>query len=211
VSRQGSKELSVDDKNIPEAEHQSHLELLASQEQEIAQKLTCHEDADALNDGAGDEEQFHLTQVRHSEGPIPDPETLREYERVIPGLASALIKAFHDESLHRRTMESRAMTLQERGRTLQERELGCQEQLVAQQGWLIKANMSRSTWGMLVGALLAFTSLGLTAYCAYIGQSILAGILGSSTTIGLATVFVTGKQAEQKKAIAQQMEEEEQP
>lgn len=38
-------------------------------------------------------------------GPIPQPEVLRDYEQVIPGLAERIVRWSEDEASHRRTME----------------------------------------------------------------------------------------------------------
>lgn len=46
-----------------------------------------------------------ITRIHVFEGPIPPPSILQDYEVVIPGAAERLIKAFEDESTHRRAME----------------------------------------------------------------------------------------------------------
>jgi uncharacterized membrane protein len=43
-------------------------------------------------------EQFHA-------GPLPTPETLREYDGVVPGLANAIIGQWQGETAHRQQLE----------------------------------------------------------------------------------------------------------
>lgn len=38
-------------------------------------------------------------------GPIPQPEVLREYEQVLPGLAERIVRWTEDEAVHRRVVE----------------------------------------------------------------------------------------------------------
>ncbi|HEX5870033.1 MAG TPA: DUF2335 domain-containing protein [Longimicrobium sp.] len=38
-------------------------------------------------------------------GPIPEPEVLRDYEHVLPGLAERIVRWTEDEAHHRRTVE----------------------------------------------------------------------------------------------------------
>ncbi len=44
-------------------------------------------------------------------GPLPAPQTLREYELLIPGAAAEIIKTASDQALHRRTFAGRAHCL----------------------------------------------------------------------------------------------------
>lgn len=60
------------------------------------------------------------TEVRLSEasafsGPLPPPDLLAEYERVLPGLANRIVRMAETEGESRRALQSRAMRLSELG------------------------------------------------------------------------------------------------
>ena len=46
---------------------------------------------------------------RMHSGPLPDPQTLREYDNLIPGSAAEIIKMASDQALHRREMEKASL------------------------------------------------------------------------------------------------------
>lgn len=45
-------------------------------------------------------------------GPIPDPETLQQYDEVLPGTADRIVKQFEKESEHRQAMENKIVDAQ---------------------------------------------------------------------------------------------------
>lgn len=49
-----------------------------------------------------------IKHVTHS-GPIPDPETLRRYNEVLPGTAEKIIDAFERQNKHRISIEEKAV------------------------------------------------------------------------------------------------------
>lgn len=51
-------------------------------------------------------DEHRVVKVHH--GPLPDPETLREYDNLIPGAAAEIIKMASDEAIHRRNLEKLA-------------------------------------------------------------------------------------------------------
>ena len=50
-------------------------------------------------------------EVRASIGPIPQPETLLEYEQIMPGLAERIVRWTETEAEHRRTLERSLLRL----------------------------------------------------------------------------------------------------
>lgn len=43
-------------------------------------------------------------------GPIPDPEVLAQYDRIVPGAADRILKMAEEQSAHRRDMEKQLVT-----------------------------------------------------------------------------------------------------
>ena len=54
-----------------------------------------------------DIEIANYRELTMSSGPIPDPERLAGYERVLPGAAERIFKSFEEENQHRRSLEKR--------------------------------------------------------------------------------------------------------
>lgn len=48
--------------------------------------------------------------TRTFQGPIPSPDTLRQYGDVVPGLERRIVEAWDDERKHRHSLENRAFT-----------------------------------------------------------------------------------------------------
>lgn len=56
---------------------------------------------------ASSQAQIEVTTGRFYTGPIPEPQTLAEYERINPGLADRIIKMAEKEQGHRHKVENR--------------------------------------------------------------------------------------------------------
>jgi len=104
-------------------------------------------------------------------GPLPDPQTLREYDILIPGVAAEIIKTASDQALHRRNLEKAAQDADSLARDKQieierERIRGAlfTEQLGVVLGWLIAAScVGSAIWSMLTdkNPILTIVFLGL--------------------------------------------------
>ena len=104
-------------------------------------------------------------------GPLPAPQTLREYELLIPGAAAEIIKTASDQALHRRNLEKAAQDADSLARDKQidierERIRGAffTEQLGVILGWLIAVScVGSATWSMLTdrNPILTIVFLGL--------------------------------------------------
>lgn len=109
-------------------------------------------------------------------GPLPPPSILREYNEVDPTFAERIMTMTEKQSDHRRSLEQLAIT----------------------------SEIRRSWAGLCCGFLIALAGLAVSAYLGSIGQSAAASIIGGSTLVGLAGVFVYGtisrKQERQQKA-----------
>ncbi|WP_395144324.1 DUF2335 domain-containing protein [Armatimonas sp.] len=103
-------------------------------------------------------------------GPLPPPEVLIRYNDATPDAADRIIGMAEQQSTHRQQLEL----------------------------LVTKSNIERSKQGIQAGLYIATLCLITSGFCAYIGQAAVATVLGSSTVLGLAGVFVIGKISQQK-------------
>lgn len=100
------------------------------------------------------------------QGPLPPPGMLEEYGRVIPDGANRLLILLEKQTDHRIEMESR----------------------------LVQSRIDVTKRGQIIAAILS-VFFGLVAcILGYFGHDVLAGSIGVTTIIGLAVVFVLGKE-----------------
>lgn len=111
-----------------------------------------------------------LQSSTHS-GPLPSPDDLRKYDVIIPNGADRIMQMAEKQSEHR---------------------LGIEKSV-------IKANNRESSTGQWFGFILSVLFLCASVYLGVNGQPLLAGILGGTTIVGLATVFALGKRAQHMK------------
>ena len=100
-------------------------------------------------------------------GPIPPPNLLAEYEAVLPGCAERIMNAFESQSNHRMALEVKA----------------------------ISAQLRQSQIGQVLGGIIVISCLGISAWMGYLGNTWLASTLGTTTVVGLATIYFLGKRS----------------
>jgi len=105
-------------------------------------------------------------------GPLPPPSILSEYNDVLTDGAERIIKMAENQSSHRIELEKHA----------------------------IKEELRQSKNGQIFGFILAIIGMIIAFFLAYLGHEIVAGIFGTTTIIGLVTVFVIGKKRQDKEA-----------
>lgn len=103
-------------------------------------------------------------------GPIPPPEILKGYNEIIRDGAERIFEMAEKQSNHRITLEAE----------------------------VIKEELRQSSRGQIFGFILGFVGLGLATALAILGHEAIAGIFGTTTLIGLVTVFVIGKKSQGK-------------
>jgi uncharacterized membrane protein len=103
-------------------------------------------------------------------GPIPPPNILKGYNEVVKDGAERILAMAENQSNHRIQLETHA----------------------------IKEELKQSRLGQLFGFILGVLGLGLATTLALLGHDTIAGIFGTTTIVGLVTVFVLGKKAQQK-------------
>lgn len=119
----------------------------------------------------------HQTVVeRHArfKGPIPHPDALAEYDRILPGLADRIMTMAEAESLHRREHEAKQLTgqIEDKHAERKERRRG-------------------QVFGLVIalGVLVSATSLAVYGY------ELAGSILGAAGMTGVVSVFVYGRRA----------------
>jgi uncharacterized membrane protein len=98
-------------------------------------------------------------------GPLPPAAILKEYNEIIPNGAERIMKMAEKQSDHRIDIEKHA----------------------------IKEQFKQSGIGQKFGFIISILGLVLASLLAYFGHDIIAGIFGTTTILGLVTVFVIGK------------------
>lgn len=105
-----------------------------------------------------------VTMQKHS-GPIPDPETLRQYNSVIPDAADRILTMAEKQQDHRMGLEKLA----------------------------VKSQLTQSRNGQYFGLFIALCCIAASVYLGMNGHETLAGVIGTSTIIPLAIIFVLRK------------------
>jgi uncharacterized membrane protein len=103
-------------------------------------------------------------------GPIPPPEILKGYNGVLKNGAERIVIMAENQSNHRMQLEDHA----------------------------IKEELRQSRLGQVFGFILGLVGFGLATILAMYDHETIAGIFGTTTIIGLVTVFVLGKRAQHK-------------
>lgn len=111
---------------------------------------------------------------RHTSGPIPSPDQLKEYDEVVPGTAERIISQMLIEGDHRREMEKRELETFRDSHTVQ----------LAQRGR-----------GQHYGLAVAILCGGLSALAMLLGFPGTAATIASGVMVTLTTVFVTNSRA----------------
>lgn len=98
-------------------------------------------------------------------GPMPSPETLAEYDQVVPGLAREIVDMAKDEQKHRHAMET----------------------------VLVHGDRDAVVRGQRFGLAALVLLLAMAGYMVYKGSPGPAAWLLSATVVGVVGVFVTGR------------------
>ena len=106
-------------------------------------------------------------------GPIPPPEMLKQYDEIYPGLSKEIVNTAFSQTKHRHEIEK----------------------------IVVPAEINRMKRGQYFGLTIAVLGLLLSGLLAYLGHDTVAGIIGSTTLVGLVSVFVIGKKWSQKQKV----------
>lgn len=103
-------------------------------------------------------------------GPIPPPDEMERFNEIIPNGADRIMVMAETQSTHRISIEDRVVRSQQR----------------------------QSGIGQIFGFIIGLTGLGLAYLLISSGHDIAGATIGSTTLLGMVTVFVTGKAAQRK-------------
>lgn len=111
--------------------------------------------------------------VEHHQGPLPAPETLAGYEQTLAGLADRIVRMAEQESAHRRDMESRFLDAQ------------------INDGKLYRRIEMR---GQIWAGVISIVGLGSGSLLTYLGHPNFGTAVIGGTLIGLASLFIYGRE-----------------
>lgn len=116
-----------------------------------------------------EQKQTHSVSTHHS-GPIPAPETIESYDKIIPNGAERIMVMAEEQSAHRRKMEDSVISSQNK---LSER-------------------------GQVFAFILSIILIGTGVASFLTGHDGVAGTIFGVTIVGLVTVFIVGKKSQSK-------------
>lgn len=112
----------------------------------------------------------HFSSTERFEGPFPHPQTLEQYNRVLPGAAERVFALTEREQTHRHDLQSTA----------------------------IRGAISRDKRGQWMGYTITILVLLIAVYFAYRGNTAFAGTLITVDLVALAAIFVSGRSGSAK-------------
>ena len=107
-------------------------------------------------------------------GPLPAPESLEKYNKILPDGAERIMRMAENQSNHRISIEN----------------------------IVISGQVKQSGRGQIFGLIIAFVAIGASILLSMFGHEIVAGIIGGGSVVGLVTVFVVGRK-EQKEQLSE--------
>lgn len=112
-----------------------------------------------------------MVSYKHHSGPLPDPETLARYNELIPNGAERIMAQAEEQATHRMYLEKIA----------------------------IPAQVGQSAKGQNYGFILSAMIIVASVFLAYTGHETTACVLGGTTIVSLAIIFVLNKFPKNKK------------
>jgi uncharacterized membrane protein len=110
-----------------------------------------------------------IFQMEH-EGPIPHPQILSGYDQLVPGSAKRIMDWAERDLEHNRTMETTLLQV-------------------------VSTERRRGQYCAVAVCTLAFSA---ASYCAYVGATTAAAIIGGTTVVSLVIAFLGSRQAQKK-------------
>lgn len=123
-------------------------------------------------------QQVHHQKIEAFHGPIPPPETLKEYNNLDPGFAVRILEMAEREQKHRQK---------------------CEDDALQQNIKNHKARNTERARGQYLGFTIGSTAIICGTYLAANGFEWAGGFLGTGGVIGLVAVFVIGHKLQPKK------------
>jgi uncharacterized membrane protein len=104
------------------------------------------------------------TRLQRFSGPLPPPEAFEKYEGTLKGAANRILTMAEKQQDHRINMERK----------------------------IVKSNSTNEKLGLIFGLVVALSAISGGIYCAHIGQTVVAVVIGGGGVVGLITAFVQG-------------------
>lgn len=158
-----------DTKNLPEPNSPKDSETLGESAIQPAEVVVPRSSAAKQPSGS----------VRYSsayEGPIPPPDLVKQYEKIMPGAAEFFFDQVRQNAEHRRARETQAITseIDDQRAERSERKRG-------------------QVFGFWLAALAIVLSVVAVLWNPSAATATFASVLGGTTVIGLTTIFVLGR------------------
>lgn len=112
-----------------------------------------------------------LIQEKSHSGPLPDSESLIQYDSVIPNGADRIMKMAENQQVHRMSIEKK----------------------------VIDSQSIQSLLGQVFGLIIGIVGIASGTFLAYSGESTVGGIIAGGTVVSLVSVFVIGRKKQSKK------------
>ncbi len=118
------------------------------------------------------QEQNHsiVSQQSSFSGPIPPPQFLQEYDKIVPGAAEIIVKMAKDQAEHRQTLEKS----------------------------VINSDIKNSKMGLVFGFIIGMTGIIAGVIIIAVGQVIAGSVISGVTLASLVGTFVYGSQGRKK-------------
>ncbi len=138
-----------------------------------------------------------ITQTIEISGPIPSPELLEGYEKILPGLADRIIVMAETELSHTHRMQKETLALEHQVQDREDKQL--------------HYNHTYKMLGQVLAFLAIALILGLAAFLAWIGNPLFgfAGMI--AITGGLATAFINGQKSKNIPSITENISSKQKP
>jgi uncharacterized membrane protein len=107
------------------------------------------------------------------EGPLPPPSLFRDYESICPGAAERILKMAENQASHRQKLEATAF------------EAGIEQM----RGVFLERRI-----GQIFALVLSLAFLGMGAFIALHGESVVGGLIGTLGISTIAVTFITGRE-----------------
>ncbi len=142
-------------------------------------------DAEILDREHSQREDGTIFQASFRIGPIPDPITLEQYNRILPDAANRIVSMAEKEQEHRHRM---------------------QEKLIDAQVNDTKQERDERRLGQIFGLSIGVVSILAGSITAILASPIAGGFIGSAGVVGLVSVFVLGRREQQNTNYPPQLE-----
>jgi uncharacterized membrane protein len=129
-------------------------------------------------DDSGYNNLLHIQQSQYS-GPIPPPDSLQHYEEILPGAADRILRMAEESARSIRESNSKQLIIEES---------------------IEQHRHDETKRGQNFGLATVISMVALAGLAILCGYPIIAGTICSITVIGVAAVFVTGRNIKSKES-----------